>query len=786
MLDRTDGTSYTLAFQTAWRMFNTKRYAPGFVASDAEFGYGVLPASSIASGENTDEYRRTVASGPTPQDPNGYTNVDSGTGWIAVWIDYDVNVPPNAPTSVVPSAGASVSGLTPTFAGDFRDANETLTNGLPGDKLGSVQIQVRAVGTTTLLWNFTYAATLSEQTARRFSAVYAGTALTTGTSYEWRSRVADQFGAWSAYTGWTQFSPGAGYVSTSGTQTPSGVQQTRTPGPFTGTWSHTGGLTATAAFVRISDTRTGAVVRETAAGSPITLSPAVATGGTISITWVQTGFTQLDPGGQYSYQIKARASNGVETNYSSAVAFSINAAPTVPVLVTPINGAVISARPELVATSTDADDTPGSGFVVTARIKDSAGTVLQSRAMTYDATTQRWRYQTTSGDLATTGTYRWDAYAYDGTFYSNGTTVNGANALSTEVVFTYAVGPAITITAPTEGASVNTDAPLYPWTVTDQVRKRVRVFERFEDGSSLMVYDSGQITDGTSNHRQPSGYLQNGSGYRLIIDVWNSANQQGTSTERAFTVDFDSASTINNVTASAFRAAGDTEPSAVLLSWDQTTYPASQFQEYVITRRAVAGQLFDVDDELGAQARRIGVISNPGVTTFVDYLPASGITYVYGVKQVVEISGTSIASAYAHAEMTITFDATVICDAVQGGARRVVLPYRKERSIPRTRNQLFVQPWGESKPVAFRTNEWGRTVAAEYLIIGDTPGDVQETIVAIDALDQGGGPLCYRDGRGRRYFGEISDFTEVDPEGGRVRRVSITFTQTNAREGILT
>jgi hypothetical protein len=200
----------------------------------------------------------------------------------------------------------------------------------------------------------------------------------------------------------------------------------------------------------------------------------------------------------------------------------------------------------------------------------------------------------------------------------------------------------------------------------------------------------------------------------------------------------------------------------------------------------VAGQLFDVDDEIGAQARRIAVIGNPGITTFVDYLPASGITYVYGIKQVVEIAGTSIASPFAHAEMTVTFEATVICDANHGGARRVVLPYRKERSIPRARNQVFRQPWGQSKPTSFRTNEWGREITAEYMIVGDTANDVQETIVAIDALDQQGGPLCYRDGRGRRYFGEISDFSETDPEGGRVRRVSITFKQTSAFEGIAT
>src|SRR5690242_15514274 len=163
MLDASDGTSYTRDVQTAAMLRNGKRYAPGFVASDAQFGYGVSP--SLASGESGDVYRRTVASGPTPQDPNGYTGISAGQGWIAVWVDYEANVAPNAPTSVVPSAGASVSGLTPSFSGNFRDDNETLPNGLAGDSLQSVQIQVREVGTTTLLWNFTYNADATERTS---------------------------------------------------------------------------------------------------------------------------------------------------------------------------------------------------------------------------------------------------------------------------------------------------------------------------------------------------------------------------------------------------------------------------------------------------------------------------------------------------------------------------------------------------------------------------------------------------------------------------------------------
>jgi hypothetical protein len=49
-----------------------------------------------------------------------------------------------------------------------------------------------------------------------------------------------------------------------------------------------------------------------------------------------------------------------------------------------------------------------------------------------------------------------------------------------------------------------------------------------------------------------------------------------------------------------------------------------------------------------------------------------------------------------------------------------------------------------------------------------------------------GGPLCYRDGRGTRFFGAMFQFRRVDPPGGRVQRVELGIRQTNAHEVIAT
>jgi hypothetical protein len=790
MLDETDGTSYTRPFQTAGMFRNGKRYAGGFNVNDAPFGYGTISPDQLPTGEVYDEFRRTVASGPTPQDPFSASSTGSNIGWMAVSIDYETNVPPNIPTSTNPSNGAAVSNLTPTFAGNFRDDNETLPNGLAGDSLATVQIQVRATGTTSLLWNITYNASAAERTARRFSAVYGGSSLTNDVSNDWRARVADQYGAWSPWTNeantgqaWDTFTVTSGYIDTSA-GTPHAKQLTTSPGPFTGIWQHAGGLSATQLRMRILAADGTTVLQE----SPYVTIGGGGTivGGTMSKTF--GSFTALSWGSHYTYALQAKDSAGVETQWSSVRTFSIDAAPSIPLVVAPLNGAVSSSRPELVVTSTDpdADDLPGVGHVVSARIKNSTGTVLFTRTMAYDAVTQTFRYQTTSTDLATTADYRFDFYASDGTVYSGGNTVLGAGALSTEITFTYSTGPVITHVAPVLDAAVGTDIPFYNWSVTGQVRKRIRVWELFGNGTQQMIFDSGQITNTDTNFTQPAGYLHNGGSYYRIIDVWNISNQQGTSTPAYFTVDYSDATELSNFLASPHRVAGDVTPSAVILSHNGTTYTADQFQDYVYARRATDDNEFDVDDEVQAENVRIAIVPTPSLTTFIDYLPASGTTYVYGAKQIVEVDGVVVSSDYVHSEITINFQETIICDARHGGARRVVFQARSDRTTTYEREQVVKAPWGTTKPIVMSTNRWGRTVSGEFIIVADTPEEAESMVRAGEKLHQRGGPHCYRDGRGRRYFGEITAFTRVDPPGGKMQRIQLTFLQTNAHEVIAT
>jgi len=779
MLDAADGTEYVEDLEAVVKLWSNVKYAPGFVACDAPFGYG--HNATVGDGYDNTEYRKSVST-PTPQSPFAASSSEE-VGFPTVSIEYEPNVAPDIPLNRTPVNAAALTTLSPTFAGDFTDDN-TITTGtaIEGEKLKSKQIKVYRSSDNVLIWDSgADAASASEQTAARFTSVYDGPVLAGATTYYWRARVQDQFSAWSAYSSDLTFTVNAGQVNVAA-GTPTGKQLGRTPGPFTGVWTHPNSLSTTNIQVQIRDAATGAIV-----GTSAEVASSVLNNGTAILTWAQTTFssTMLQWGGSYTYVMRGKDSSGAWSGYGTPRPFTVNAAPSLPVVLSPSQGETSTSRPLIEATSTDVDDA-ATALTLTARIKNSAGTVLYSRVMTYVGVVNGiavWEYQTTSTDLVLTGTYRVDVYAFDGTVYSGPQTA-APGGTSPEVTFVYSTGPMVSLgsSAPPDNGISPTNAPLYDWGTTDQVRFRVYVWKYDTLGRRVDVYDSGEKTTAVTAHRQPIGHLDNLTTYSWQVHVWNTLNQEGVSPIWVFSINYSLVPVLTDFLASPYAAAGDVTPTAILLSWDESTYTNAQHAEYIITRKAVEGQVLDLDDPTTEKSIRIKRITSKSQTTFVDYLPASGIAYDYGVKQVVEVDGLELSSKYVHAEQTVTFQETVICEVVNGGTRRVVLPARKERSIPRTRDFKPVTPWSSDKQTILRTNRWSRSVTATYQLHESVNGDVEATIRSIDLMDRDGQPLCYRDGRRRRMFGSITANTETDPEGGAVRAVELTFEQTSATE----
>lgn len=761
------------------------RYCPGFNANDARIAYGYIPKANLATGNIYDLWQRTVASGPTPQDPFGPTSSRDDYGWMAIWIDYEPNVPPNPPSGMTPSNGAFVAGTKPTFKATFSDNNQTLPNGDKADSLAKYQIFVWN-SNGGAVWNSgIIRASQEENETSKISYYWDNNLLQDDKTYSWSIKVWDQFDA-AMSSSLNTFTVGAGYIEP---QNPHGRQTSRTPGPWTGVWHNAFGETLTHVRIQIQNRETGSIIRETA---DISVGTPKTNGQSFSLSWAQLNETQLPYDSKLQWRAMGKTNTPSYTNYSGWVTFEENAPPTVPRIYSPglSDGTLASSsRPIITAGGNDPDQLPGSGWQMFVRIKDANGTVLFTREMSYlpaesfdDGAV--FAYQTTATDLPSFGDYRFDAWSYDGYLYSGGNDVQGANMLSDEVTFTYRSGPVVQNIFPAEGGVIGTDEPRYDWNVPGtQIRYRVRVYP-WGYGTAVvpMIYDSREVTTTQEFHDQPGGYLENFGNYYRVIDVWDDQNKQGTSDAFHFSVEFGAAHDITNFVASPHRARYDHTPTSVLLSWDQSDYDTDEFVRYIITRQADSETLFEVDDQQTDVNRRIAEITSKSQTTFVDYLPASGVTYTYRVKQQVRVGSTTVTSDSSAQEITLSFVETVICDARHGGARRAVLPYRTSRDIPREFDREARRPWGSRAPMYRKTKRFNRKITTDYYISPESGFDVAEIINELDKLAYYGGPMCYRDGRGRRYFGEIEDFQEKDDQGGRPRIVTISFGQSNAAE----
>lgn len=809
MLSETDGTTYTANLEHGVILNTLTDQAVGFAAKDGPVGFGMSgPLITGTGGIDNQLYRRTIGASDTPQDPFSPSSADAGTGLMAIWLICQDMVAPNTPlrSSMIPTHGGTISDLTPTLKATFADADLTLPGGVATrDALNQVFIRLgTGIDTdgnvTGVLWNYSYTATAAEKAALQSAVDYIGTALTIGNTYYWQISFSDMANLRSAWSPAASFTTGAGYVDTTGGVT--GKQQTRTPGPFTGVWHNASASPAHRFMFRIRQ-KDGTVIRTTEAGGWTSLPADKTVGQTISITWALTAFTQLPAGttganDELNWQMKIQDLAGNDTNWSDSQTFAIDTPPSIPALISPSDGTLISSRPELVVTCDDPDDTIGTGLVVSARILASdATTVLQTRAMTYDATTGTFRYQAVSGDMASAGTFYWDSYAFDGTFYSGGNTVLGAGALSEMRSIQYTAGPTVTMTAPTADQVFNTPTPLIDWGFTSQQRFQVTIFQVYSEftsiragespGDTRTIYQSPEIVSATTAHRVPNGYLEDDETYHVVVTAWNTTGQRGDSVDVRFSVNTSVASQITGFQVFAHTVGQESEPTAVEFHWDQTVYTSLQFDRYRIMERVLDEGLFDADDETAGKNRVIAELDSPSITSYIHYFPPADANVVYSIKQLVTIddgSGnlTEQVSAPVYQELAIPFQQTIINSIEFPVSRRLALPYREERGISYPNSDPELIPiWGEGAPWAIEDDTFYREVSGEYVIIGNEVNRLA-TIRAMELLKKTGGPMVYRDGRRHRWYGVISHLDWTDPPAGEAWSISLTFTQIAASQ----
>lgn len=401
------GTSYTKDLLTP--VYREAGDEVSLVLTSANYSliHGMIQAASYPNKDHYGFWVKTNASS-IPTDPIGGT--ESYEGHMALWATGEVQVAPNVPTAVSPSGNLASTDLTPQIQASFSDDNETLPNGASYDKLDKVCIRVRRKSDSVTFWDYTYDANSTEQTNRRSDKQYAGTTLVAGTTYQVSVAHADLAGAWSTFSTYQDFTINAGGTVITTASTPTGKQNSITPGPFVAQWNHPNPLNAKAATVRLLSS-SGSVI---ATGVDFTLGAQVASGNNISMTWANTGLsTVLSRGGSYKWQMRGQDTGNSWSAYSAAVPFTINATPSTPSQLSPSASQAWTSPPKLAAKIADADDTLAS-LTNTIQILRADGTFV-TRTAVYNAVTQKAEYQTvvgvnevqrvTRGGTATAGTF---------------------------------------------------------------------------------------------------------------------------------------------------------------------------------------------------------------------------------------------------------------------------------------------------------------------------------------------------------------------------------------------
>ncbi|MGC4107811.1 MAG: hypothetical protein QM753_15930 [Thermomicrobiales bacterium] len=747
-----DGASYEVPMSL--KLTANERYSLGVVATNADGHFAMVQAAYNSSADNNYMYRKYSVS--TPANPNGYTS-NSYEGWLSMWIEYVAN---SAPTAAITSPSGLVTTNPPAFQATFSDADAAY-----GDKLSAYRIQVVRVSDNVAMWDSgTIPATTTEQTNSAVNRAYGGSALSPSVNYQWRIQVADQHNVWSAWTSYTTFSINGG-GSFSNFTSPTGKVTTKQPTPFSAKWTHANTYAMNRMQVRIR--QSSAIVLTSAE-----VAKTVANNATASATWTELFSTStLNYGIEYQWEIRGRDNtDNLWSQWSSPQTFRVNGAPTVPASLTPANGNAFTTRPKLRCVVTDPDN---DTLTVTARVTRVSTSTTTTATMTHVGSGV-YEFQTTSTQIPAYDNYTWSAISYDGSLYSGEATSSGSAARSAEAAFTYAQGPVVNVTSPTSGQVYTNSWLTVTWDAVPNWYRTI-IYVKFADGTPFQTLD----TTNSGNSWTLSGGWPwiNATDYTVQVAIEDTSHLIGYSSVIPFRIDW-GLSQVANVQASPEFMAFDNVPSAVRLTWSEAT-PQNiggnfgTFSYYLVWRR-VTGEPF-------SNAKLLSKITSSTTTSFVDYTPLSGVNYTYSVQQVQQFYLNELASTPTDVQLQIDLEGVVLQDV--DNSYHALLTLRPEREFDHVDDVTSEQVWGLAAPTFLYGTAQYQSFSGSFVIATDDNATAANHIEALRALWRSKVMVCYRDDRGRKFFGHITKFKEVDARTS-MYEVSMTITETNYQEGV--
>lgn len=286
-------------------------------------------------------------------------------------------------------------------------------------------------------------------------------------------------------------------------------------------------------------------------------------------------------------------------------------------------------------------------------------------------------------------------------------------------------------------------------------------------------HDSGWISNATTSYQFPSGSYRNGVTYDLRVNVRNGTGTEAEVTVEDIVIAYPATDPPQNVQIEPEQIGDDPTPSAVRLSWDQTSIATNEFGGYYIYRREQGQSL--------SRAILLAKLTSPNSTLFYDYLPASGVDYIYTVGQGKITGADEVISTVTEGAARVDLEAAVLCKVGNAGTLRAVLRNVTDRTADRQIDEAVYLTLGNVQPTTVRgiSRYWEQRVDA--VLVSADEKTASDRLAEIEEIDEAGGVLCYRDRSGRKRFCTLASLVVDDVHGGHYR-VALTMREENWSE----
>jgi hypothetical protein len=428
--------------------------------------------------------------------------------------------------------------------------------------------------------------------------------------------------------------------------------------------------------------------------------------------------------------------------------------PTAPTNLSPPNGGVArSLQPYLTATFNDPDigDTPATMEVEVRGVTDPDFTF--SRIESDGNTSFRILL---SDDLVVDNEYIWRVRFTD-----------QAGLLGEWSVwsgFTVEEGVDVNFTNPLSGDTLDTPIQTFTWDYTHalsvaQASGRLRIYT---ETGGIPIYDSGTVLGTYESQALPATLLQNNSSYRAVVSVEDANGDTATTPDIFFTTEWVGPPQAQNLTAVV-----DNPEATVSLNWSINILV--NFMMYRVYRRDPLYETeFTLVDEIYDRLRN----------NYLYYFAPSGRPYQYAVTVVINESGALLESKledYVTAQLDFPHH-TWVNDEVDPLLFRQKLQYNPARSEAFQREQKTLQAIGRKFPVTHYGNSYTETLNLSFMV--HLPYSERDMI---KKLIERGNLILYRDGRGRKHWGNISNYGLSDDKGER-GTLTFTFTTSDSKD----